>query len=344
MDRLLSNSMLDMSRASVTSVRGNLNRRNTTSTMHVTETMARPDNVAMISAVAEKLHAYVADGEMKRRGAAASTTSTSTSTSTTADASMESGMKKLRLNAGPGTPMSTVAENAENAPPASQTAIPGSGGDKPQHGGAAAAGVDGLPSPRDVAQYLQMIFTTAQCSVDCTIVCLIYIERLLTRSGLNLTTRNWKPLVAVGMLLASKVWDDLSMLNADFAVFLPYTMDQINSWERQFLGGMQYDVRVSASQYAAYYFDLRQASVARGTVFEIPDDESPLDVERAQFLEANSSVVQKRIDQMRAGRSRMDHRRAVSDQHLVNTDSELLPDAPDAHHLQTPRRGHAVLD
>ena len=99
-----------------------------------------------------------------------------------------------------------------------------------------------------VSEYLKKIFQTAQCSCDCTIVCLIYLERFLEKSHLKLTVKNWKSLVAIGMLLASKVHDDLSMVNADFAVFLPYSVDQINNWERQFLAGLKYDVRVSASQ------------------------------------------------------------------------------------------------
>lgn len=167
------------------------------------------------------------------------------------------------------------------------------------------------PTVEQVAKYLRQIFQTAQCSVDCTIVCLIYIERLLKTSGLRLTVKNWRSLVAIGMLLASKVHDDLSMVNADFAVFLPFKVDQINAWERQFLAGLKYDVRVSASQYTKLYFDLREEANKNME-------------EQALHLEQVSFRVQRRMDNAT-------QRRAVSDQFVAKPpteNNELLPAPP----------------
>lgn len=158
----------------------------------------------------------------------------------------------------------------------------------------------GAVAPQPMAKYLRQIFLTAQCSVDCTIVCLVYVERLLSGSGLQLTAKNWRSLLTVGMLLASKVHDDMSMVNADFATFLPYKVDQINAWERQFLAGIKYDVRVSASHYTKLYFDLREQA-----------NRAPLDENsrQAQRLEQVSLEAQRRMDLMRS----KDARRAVSD-------------------------------
>ena len=228
------------------------------------------------------------------------------------------GAKKLKINATRAAVVVAVPAStgeAENSPP--RPSITSS---------------DDLPTVSQVATYLYNIFSTAQCSVDCTIVCLIYLERFTKNSNLTLTAKNWRSLTATSMLLASKVWDDLSMVNADFALFLGYTLEQINSWEKSFLAAMKYDVRVSASQYAKYYFDLReQSSETRGDV-------PMLDMHRAQRLELLSSVVQKRVDEMRTSSSssrKIEVRRAVSDQHRPGEAD--LPSAP-------PHKSNVVLD
>ena len=321
MDRLFSASMLDASVASTatsaTSRAAALNRRNTTSTMHVTDTMAKPDTKLIIEEVAFKVWQHVRGGERERVAVEA-----------TAD-----GMKKLRIGRSttPPVPGAAASGDSENAPPSRQ---------------AAAAELDRAgslleqPSPSAVADFMLNIFVRAQCSADCAIVCLIYIERLIVRTRLTMTPRNWRSLVATGMLLAGKVWDDLSMINVDFAVILEdlpnFNVNQINKWEFQFLKGMDYDVRVPASEYARRYFDMREAAALRtGQIFE--DTNAPLSTERAQHLEALSSVTQKRVDEMRAGRP--SHRKAVSDQHLA-PDGHALPAAPAA----PKRAGVSVMD
>jgi len=317
MDRLFSSSAaaLDASVASAAATTATatasraaaLNRRNTTSTMHVTDTMSRPDNNLIINEAAHKLWERIQDGERDRLASAGGGA---------AAAAVEAvdRLKKLRLNS---ASSSSSAADCENAPPQGLAAAPW----------AAPAAEEG-PTPDDVAMYVHKIFTTAECSVDCTVVCVIYVERLLAHTGLHLTVRNWRSLIAIGMLLASKVWDDLSMVNADFAVFLPFTVEQINQWERHFLSGMKYDVRVPASVYARHYFDLRAAAAHR-TGHMLEDGDAPLDVQRAQHLEALSSVTQKRVDEMRT-RKGSGHRKAVSDQHLAS-DGTALPDAPKPH-------------
>ena len=242
-------------------------RNNSTSTMHIKDSLSHPDSEAIIVAVANQLQKLIFQGEnhMKKLPISVET-------------ELVDGAKKLRI----------ANENETENVPSSNSSFSSSE----------------IPSNQAIAKHLNNIFTTAQCSVDCTIVCLIYIQRLLKISGLHLTNKNWKSLVATGMLLASKVQDDLSMVNADFAVFLPYSVDQINTWERQFLAGLRYDVRVSASEYTKKYFDLReQVKLSNGlgpapTMMDINEDQV-LDLESAQKLEVLSSQAQKRVDEMK---------------------------------------------
>jgi len=54
------------------------------------------------------------------------------------------------------------------------------------------------------------------------------------------------------------VWDDKCLLNVDFTkICSSYTIKDINNLEKQFLEMLQYNVYISASLYASYYFELR---------------------------------------------------------------------------------------
>ena len=68
----------------------------------------------------------------------------------------------------------------------------------------------------------------------------------------------WRPIFMCGLLLASKVWQDLSSWNIEFASVYPqYSLDAINRLEIQFLRMVKWDLYISSSLYAKYYFALR---------------------------------------------------------------------------------------
>merc|ERR1711991_819764 len=117
-------------------------------------------------------------------------------------------------------------------------------------------------------QVIKHIFETGQLAIDCTMIALIYIDRLLSSETFCLETskmvpvvlhrNNWRPILSVAFMVASKVWDDLSMINVDFSTFLPFSLNELNEWERRFLSTVKFNVRVGASLYAKYYFDIRE--------------------------------------------------------------------------------------
>lgn len=153
------------------------------------------------------------------------------------------------------------------------------------------------PSTSTIREHVRNMFVTAQCSEECNIICLLYVERLLECADnvLAFNPYNWKAIVMMALLLASKVWDDLSMVNEDFSIFMPYSLEQINRWESQYLTSIQFNVRVSASQYAQLYFELRKQAQLAG--FEgLPQKE--LDVAKATKLEALTTTMEKRTKQI----------------------------------------------
>jgi hypothetical protein len=121
-----------------------------------------------------------------------------------------------------------------------------------------------VPSVHTIVHFLQNIWRKARLTPHCVIICLVYVDRLEAKSedGVLLHARSWRPIIFSALLLASKVWHDISYWNSDFSTICPmFTLRNVNMLERTILELLQYDTIISSSQYAQYYFSLRQASL-----------------------------------------------------------------------------------
>jgi len=150
-----------------------------------------------------------------------------------------------------------------------------------------------VPDLDEITFFYRDVFTKAQMESDCIIMSLVYVERLIKMtSGLLRPRRsNWRSLLFSCMILSSKVWDDLSMWNADFSHTCPagvhFTLKRINELELAILKALRYRVKVPASEYAKYYFLLRSMLIKSG-LGEGTMGLSPLDVEGAKKLQTVS--------------------------------------------------------
>lgn len=148
------------------------------------------------------------------------------------------------------------------------------------------------PEHRQIYKFVRTLFNAAQLTAECAIITLVYLERLLTYSELDIAPCNWKRIVLGAILLASKVWDDQAVWNVDYCQILKeITVEDMNELERQFLEMLQFNINVPSSVYAKYYFDLR--SLAEANELSFPTE--PLSRERAQKLEAMSRVMQDKV-------------------------------------------------
>lgn len=115
-----------------------------------------------------------------------------------------------------------------------------------------------IPSEEEIYEFGHQLFNTVQLSSECSIVCLIYVERVMESSKVPLLASTWRPIFMCGLLLASKVWQDLSSWNIEFASVYPqYSLDSINRLELNFLRRIKWDLYISSTTYAKYYFALR---------------------------------------------------------------------------------------
>lgn len=60
-----------------------------------------------------------------------------------------------------------------------------------------------------------------ELNVECAIIALIYIKRMLSSTGITLQISNWARVVLSGLILAAKVWDDHAVWTVDFCQIFP---------------------------------------------------------------------------------------------------------------------------
>lgn len=129
------------------------------------------------------------------------------------------------------------------------------------------------PSVEDIAAYSKYITVASKMESEIPILALVYIERILRKTGILLNKYNWKRILLVCMCVASKVWDDDSLENVHFPkVMEDVTLSMLNRLESIFLDlFVNFDLMVKGSEYAKYYFIMR--SLAEDIWNESQDEE-----------------------------------------------------------------------
>jgi len=137
------------------------------------------------------------------------------------------------------------------------------------------------PNKWDIYGFLRDVMVNFRLEPEVSVVTLVYIMRFIELSRVALTPDNWQRLTIAAMMLASKVWNDESFENIEFAQLCPlYTLDEINTFERIFLKCVGYNMSVKGSQYAKTYFLLRTLGAK-----DAADFIEPLDNLRASRLQ-----------------------------------------------------------
>jgi hypothetical protein len=107
------------------------------------------------------------------------------------------------------------------------------------------------------------------------------------------------------MVLASKVWDDLSVWNADFSQTCPacvkFSLKCVNELEVVVLSALKYEVKIPASEYAKYYFLLRVMLLKSGLGRKDIKTMNPFDVKGAKQLQQISCQYQSSAKPTRMG-------------------------------------------
>ncbi|CAE8705468.1 unnamed protein product, partial [Polarella glacialis] len=138
------------------------------------------------------------------------------------------------------------------------------------------------PNKWDVYGFLRDVMVNFRLEPEVSVITLFYLDRFSELSGVAMTPDNWQRLTITAMMLASKVWNDESFENAEFAQLCPlYTLDEINKFEMIFLKCVGYNMSVKGSEYAKTYFLLRTLGAKDAADFDL----EPMDNVRASRLQ-----------------------------------------------------------
>eukprot|EP00617_Octactis_speculum_P022541 CAMPEP_0185755584 /NCGR_PEP_ID=MMETSP1174-20130828/14058_1 /TAXON_ID=35687 /ORGANISM="Dictyocha speculum, Strain CCMP1381" /LENGTH=318 /DNA_ID=CAMNT_0028434191 /DNA_START=89 /DNA_END=1045 /DNA_ORIENTATION=+ len=149
------------------------------------------------------------------------------------------------------------------------------------------------PTCEDIRVFMKKVFVLGELMTECIIASLVYIERLETKMGLCITSTNWRTVVFICVILASKICDDNSPINGSWAsIFSQFPIQRINAVELAVLNGFSYNVNVPASQYAQCYFRLRAIGSQRGNM-KWKNNGKPLDAIVEQRMKDNATKFQR---------------------------------------------------
>lgn len=161
------------------------------------------------------------------------------------------------------------------------------------------------PSVEVVEQYLLNIFKIGQLAPESLIMMTAYLHRIKEGDKkFDLAPNTWRRTVLIGLVLASKVWEDQAVWNVDFIDLFPFCSPRdMANLEASLLNLLSFDMALDASEYAKTYFDLRAEA-------ELSKDEEfanlSLNKHSIQSLAARSKKFEVRtgLDADNSGRSR----------------------------------------
>ena len=122
-----------------------------------------------------------------------------------------------------------------------------------------------------MTEFIHKVCFQSEMEYECVLAAVVFMERLLVMSEgqLELTPLNWKGVVLSCMILASKVFDDFAMFNADYCCIFPgLLVSRVNELEVALLEALQHRLWVSQRQYAEMHFRM-QDMIARGVIQQV---------------------------------------------------------------------------
>jgi len=135
-----------------------------------------------------------------------------------------------------------------------------------------------IPLSGEIRDFLVEIIHRKQLPTESLILCYVFIQRLKMKH-IGLLIRNWRKIVLIALVVATKVLEDQAVWNIDFLDLFPrISTPEINSMERFLLEKLEFNVSLKTSEYAKYFFELCDLSKSQEMLYS-------LDEQRARALE-----------------------------------------------------------
>ena len=149
------------------------------------------------------------------------------------------------------------------------------------------------PDPQSIFEFCANIMILTKMEKEVIIISLIYIERLIFNTGFILNSRNWRKIIFISLIIASKLWDDDSLENIHYSqVFTHLKIGEINLLERTFLELINYKIFVKFSEYIKYYLAVKNLALK----FNFNGEQIvPVSVEKMMKVQEYAYQMQKRM-------------------------------------------------
>ena len=149
------------------------------------------------------------------------------------------------------------------------------------------------PDPQSIFEFCANIMILTKMEKEVIIISLIYIERLIFNTGFILNSRNWRKIIFISLIIASKLWDDDSLENIHYSqVFTHLKIGEINLLERTFLELINYKIFVKFSEYIKYYLAIKNMALK----FNFNGEQIvPVSVEKMMKIQEYAYQMQRRM-------------------------------------------------
>ena len=112
---------------------------------------------------------------------------------------------------------------------------------------------DGQKAPAiSMADYLQRFLTHTQCDKAVMVLAVVYIDRVCTNTGIDLTKTNVHRLLLAGLVVALKWHQDRVLSNPILSAIGGVATAELARLERTFLNDLQWETHVSPALFAKY--------------------------------------------------------------------------------------------
>lgn len=132
------------------------------------------------------------------------------------------------------------------------------------------------PPQLTIREYLMRIAKYFQCSRECFVLCLVYIDRIVKlHPDFTICNLNIHRLLVTSVMLAVKFFDDVYYSNAYYAKVGGVRTKEINALETQFLQLIEWRLQVTPEEYDQYRGHVCAAALGGTVALQRPSAPGP---------------------------------------------------------------------
>jgi len=139
------------------------------------------------------------------------------------------------------------------------------------------------PSVDELTYFIGSIVSVGELAAQSCIMAVAYISRI--KGKLHIHAKNWRRVCLSALILGCKVWEEHPVFNTDFGDLFPEMSGKLlGQLEKMLLNLLKFEVGLTGTEYAQYYFELRDLSPKAFASYN-----SPLTDEEVARLEERSA-------------------------------------------------------